>query len=68
MVMTEKRIIEMMSKIENYIFGKLNHQEINNLWIEFLKEPEWLSILEIEACRRACLLKTMEVGTIPTPS
>lgn len=38
----------MMSKIENYIFGKLNQKEINDLWIELLKEPKWMTMLETE--------------------
>ena len=43
----------MMSKIEDYILGRLNQKEIDELWIEFLKEPEWLSIVEIEVNLRA---------------
>ena len=50
--MDEKRIIEMMCRIEAYVLGKLNQKEIDDLWIEFLKEPEWLGILEVEILLR----------------
>ena len=34
--------------IENYILGKLNQNEIDQLWIEFLKDPKLFSYFEIE--------------------
>ena len=46
--MTEERIIEMMSRIDDYVRGRLNQEEIEELWIEFLKEPYWYSIFEVE--------------------
>ena len=51
--MNEKRIIDMMQRIDLYIRGKLNQQEIDELWIEFLKEPEWYKIFETDLHIRA---------------
>ena len=46
--MTEKSIIEMMSRIDDYVRGRLTQEQIDELWIEFLKEPYWFRIFEIE--------------------
>ena len=46
--MTEKNIIRMQKMIEAYILGKLDQKEIDLLWIEFLKEPEWYDLFETE--------------------
>ncbi len=46
--MNEKRIIDMMQRIEKYILGKLTQKEIDELWIEFLKDPEWYIILKTD--------------------
>ena len=37
-VVTEKRIIEMMSRIDGYVRGRLTQEQIDELWVEFLKE------------------------------
>ncbi len=50
--MNEERIIDMMKRIDAYIRGTLTQYEIDLLWIEFIKEPEWLKILEIEVLLR----------------
>lgn len=34
----------MMQRIENYLLGKLNQKEIDELWIEFLKDPGWFEM------------------------
>lgn len=44
---TENKHIE--ERIQAYLDGKLNEEEINALWAEFLKNPEWLDHLEINA-------------------
>ena len=62
--MNEKRIIEMMHLIEAYILGKLNQKEINQLWIEILKEPEWLAILETEVMLRYAGRKQREAPNV----
>ena len=41
--MREEKIIAMMQQIEDYVLGRLRPSEIDRLWIEFLKEPEWHS-------------------------
>ena len=46
--MTEKEIIRMLKLIEAYILGKLDQREIDLLWIEFLKAPEWYDLFETE--------------------
>lgn len=47
-VSEEVRIIDMQKKIEEYILGRLSQDEIDALWMEFLKTPEWLCYLETE--------------------
>jgi len=34
--------------IEAYILGRLNQKEIDELWIEFLRSPEWYDLFETE--------------------
>ena len=53
----EKYIIEMMEKIEDYILGQLTQEEIDELWMEFLKAPMWMSFLEIELSLRSMSAK-----------
>ena len=50
--MGEEETIRMMRQIEAYIAGNLSTNEINQLWIEFLKAPEWHEIFEIELMLR----------------
>lgn len=46
--MKQDRLINMMKRINDYIHGRLSQQEIDALWIEFLKEPEWYRLFETE--------------------
>lgn len=39
--------MHMQIMIEEYIDGKLTRSQIELLWLEILKEPEWLDYLEI---------------------
>ena len=55
--MNEKRIIGMMQRIDSYIRGRLNQQEIDELWMEFLKEPEWYKFFETEVHLRSIARK-----------
>jgi len=32
---------QIQENIDRYISGKLSRQEIDQLWIEFLQDPEW---------------------------
>lgn len=47
----------MMQRIEDCLLGRLNPKEIDELWIEFMKDPEWLPIMEIEAALRKMAMK-----------
>lgn len=42
----------MIQRIEDYLLGKLNQKEIDELWIEFIKDPEWYEVFEIEIALR----------------
>lgn len=45
--MFEKQI-EMQKRIEKYILEGLPSDEEDELWVEFLKAPEWLNYMQIE--------------------
>ena len=51
--MTEKEIMQIQKQIEDFILGKLSQREIDLLWIEFLKAPEWYNLFEVELHLRA---------------
>ena len=55
--MNETRIIDMMRRIDSYIHGRLNQQEIDELWMEFLKELEWYKIFETDLHLRSLIRK-----------
>ena len=40
--------IEIMKRIDRYIRGELNQQEIDELWIGFLEDPQWYDWFEAE--------------------
>lgn len=44
---SEKQI-EMQKRIEKYILEGLPSDEEDELWVEFLKAPEWLNYMQIE--------------------
>ncbi len=44
-----------MQRIEDYLLGKLNPQEIDELWIEFMKQPEWFEVFEMELMIRSVI-------------
>lgn len=44
--MREQKNIEMMHRIDDYICSRLSQVEIDELWIEFLREPEWFYYFE----------------------
>ena len=55
--MTERRIIDMMVQIDSYVRGTLHQNDIDQLCIEFLKEPEWFKIFEVELHLRMMITK-----------
>jgi len=55
--MNETRIIDIMQRIDSYIRGRLNQQEIDELWMEFLKEPEWYRVFETDLNLRGLIRK-----------
>ena len=64
--MTEKRIIEMMSWIDGYVCGRLTQEQIDELWVKFLKELYWYRILEVDVNLRA-LIKEVNAGRAVSP-
>ena len=50
--MREEKTIRMMQQIEDYVLGRLSASDIDRLWIEFLKAPNWYEIFEIELMLR----------------
>jgi tetratricopeptide (TPR) repeat protein len=46
--MNEEKKIELLEKIDSYIKGRLSQDEIEELWIEFLKYPEMFHYFETE--------------------
>lgn len=51
----------MMQRIEDYLLGRLNPQEIEELWIEFLKDPEWFEVFEIELMIRRLIISNNQM-------
>jgi hypothetical protein len=50
----ERHTIE---QIEGYVLGKLSRKQVDELWIKFLKNPEYLKYLEIELYLRRSAFK-----------
>lgn len=46
--MKQDSIKSVMNRINDYIHGRLSQKEIDALWIEFLKAPEWYNLFETE--------------------
>jgi len=49
--------IEIIKKIDAYVKGKLSPEEIEDLWVEFLKNPEYLSYLDTATNLNAVIQK-----------
>lgn len=54
----------MMQLIEDYLLGRLNPKQIDELWIEFLKAPEWFEVFETEAYLRHMARKVAMTGSL----
>lgn len=50
---THPRDIEIIKQIDAYVKGKLNAQQAEELWIDLLKHPEYLDLLEVEITLKA---------------
>lgn len=50
--------LKTFKNIEAYILGKLNESEVDELWVEFLKNPECFDYFEIELCLRSINLES----------
>ncbi len=46
--MDESRDIELEKKIDAYLKGKLSAEEVDALWVELMKKPEYIKLLETE--------------------
>ncbi len=53
---------ELYKRIDAYIKGKLSEQEIENLWVEFAKNPELLDYLELEVGVKEIIEKEIGQG------
>jgi|GEM_PF-5719076 len=49
--------IDLLQRIDRYLNGELSESEVDELWVEFLKEPEYLELMEAEAAARLSLEK-----------
>lgn len=43
-----ERHVKIQQQIESYIKGELQTNEIDQLWVSFLKSPEWFDYFETE--------------------
>jgi len=55
--MKKKDIVRIQKQIHAYVGGRLNQHEIDELWIEFLKDPDWYDIFETELHLRSLASK-----------
>lgn len=55
--MDNSRELEIKQRIDAYIKGQLNEEEIQELWNEFAKDPELLDVLELEVNVKAIIEK-----------
>lgn len=59
--------IEIMKKIDQYIRGELKDSEIDELWIEFLKNPELYDLFETELLLRDRANKNAGEAVLSSP-
>jgi hypothetical protein len=46
--MRANEIVKFQKQIHRYLHGSLDQKQVDSLWINLLKNPNWLEILEIE--------------------
>lgn len=63
--MNDQEKIQLQRKIEQYIKGDLSQDEIDELWIEFLKHPEWYNWFETKVHLHS-LIKKGKKPNFPT--
>ncbi len=56
---------EIQKKIDAYVKGKLKEKEIEELWVEFAKQPDLLEQLELEVGVKSILEQDMAEGNAP---
>lgn len=68
--MKEQEKIQLLEKIDRYIEGDLSQDEIDDLWKEFLKNPEWYNWFETELHLRSLIKKGKKphFNTVEEPS
>jgi hypothetical protein len=44
----ETRNTELEKKIDAYIKGNLSNDEVKSLWVDLLRQPEYISLLKTE--------------------
>ncbi|MCC5942678.1 MAG: hypothetical protein JJU37_14145 [Balneolaceae bacterium] len=72
--MSEEKNIEILKSIENFINGELSQSEIDDLWVEFLKNPEYYKLFETELHLKALIKKGVkpnfidDVGKVNEPT
>ena len=50
-----------MSRIDDYVRGRLVQEQIEDLWIEFLKDPYWFKISEVEVNLRNMIMQVVVI-------
>jgi tetratricopeptide (TPR) repeat protein len=56
---------EIQKKIDAYVKGKLKEKEIEELWVEFAKQPDLLEQLELEVGVKSIIEQEMAEGNTP---
>ncbi len=72
--MNEQENIEILKSIEKFINGELSQSEIDELWVEFLKNPEYYKLFETELHLKGLIKKGVkpnfidDVGEVNEPA
>lgn len=64
--MNNSRELEIRQRIDAYIKGRLNEEEIQDLWNEIAKNPELLDLLELEVNIKTLIERKVQKTTIGT--
>ena len=72
--MSEKEHIKILKTIEKFILGELSQSQIDDLWVEFLKKPEYYKLFETELYMRGLARKGVkpnfsdDIGQVNEPA